>query len=144
MIVIMTMVGYSVDYDKIFTMKTWPINPRRLLIFSGIFILILMVVEFNARLEELNRLTKQRDIVRAESTRVMQTQVIILTQVAYAGSDQAVEDWARSDGHFIQEGDRPVVPLGIPGVPLIEESTQTPMPPPQAAWQAWWKLFFEE
>ncbi len=144
MIAIMTMVGNSVDYDKIFAVKTLSINPRRLLIFSGVFILILMVVEFNARLEELNRLTKQRDIVRAESTRVMQTQVILLTQVAYAGSDQAVEDWARSDGHFIQEGDRPVVPLGIPGVPLIQENTPTPMPPPLAPWQTWWKLFFEE
>jgi hypothetical protein len=133
-----------VDYDKIIPMKAWPINPRRLLIFSGIFILVLMVIEFNARLEEMNRLTEQRDVVRAESTRVMQTQIILLTEFAYAGSDQAVEDWARSDGHFIQEGDRPVVPLGIPGVPLINENTPTPMPPPQAAWQVWWKLFFEE
>jgi hypothetical protein len=137
-------VEVSGDYDKIIAMQKWPINLRRLLIFTGIFILILMVVEFNARLEELNRLTEERDIVRAEATRVMQTQIILLTDVAYAGADQAVEDWARSDGHFIQEGDRPVVPVGIPGVPLIEESTPTPTPPPLPAWQAWWKLFFEE
>ena len=39
-------------------MDRWPINPRRVAIFVGILVLILMVMDFNARLEDLNRLKK--------------------------------------------------------------------------------------
>ncbi len=123
-------------------MKRWLINPGRILIFAGIFVLILMVVEFNARLEELNRLTEQRQNVREQATRVMQTQIILLTQVAYAGSDQAVEDWARNDGHYQNPGEQPVVPLGIPGSTPIEMATPTPAPAALPSWQVWWNLFF--
>ena len=125
-------------------MKIWSINIRRILVFAGILILILMVAEFNARLEELNRLTEQRGVVQAQATRIMQTQIILLTKVAYSGSDQAVEEWARTDGHYMQEGDIPVVPLGLPGTIPIEGSTPTPPPPPLPAYQVWWNLFFGE
>ncbi len=125
-------------------MKSWPINLRRLLIFAGIVILILMVAEFNARLEELNKLTAQRQLVSAQATRVMQTQIFLFTQVAQATSDEAVEEWARSDGHYLKPGDQPVVPLGKPGSPPIEGSTPTAAPTPMPAYQVWWNLFFGE
>ena len=125
-------------------MDRWPINPRRLLVFVGIFVLVLMVMEFNTRLEELNKLNDQREIVRAQATQAMHTQMALHTQVAFAGSDQAVEGWARSDGHYFQPGDKPVVPLGQPGSEPILAGTPTPVPTPMLPWQVWWNLFFGE
>src|SRR5690242_14159083 len=96
-------------------MRDLPFNIRRAAVFAGIFILILVLIEFNSRLEELNRLSDQREEVRVAATQAMQTQVALQTQVAYAGSTAAVEQWARTEGHYVQEGDQPVVPVGQPG-----------------------------
>ncbi len=123
-------------------MDRWPISPRRVVIFAGILVLILMVVDFNARLEELNLLRKQAGIVSTQATQAIQTAFALQTQVAYAGSDQAVQDWARSEGHYIQPGDQPVVPVGKPGSTAIQLATPTPMPTPLPNWKIWLTLFF--
>lgn len=123
-------------------MKSIPINFRRVAIFAGVFVLILLVVEFNSRLEELNRLSDQRAIVQAEATQAIQTEVALQTQVAFAGSDQAAEAWARSEGHYSQDGEQSVVPMGQPGSEPLIESTPTPTPTPMPNWQVWMNLFF--
>jgi hypothetical protein len=118
------------------------INLRRILIFAGIFILILLVIEFNTRLEELNRLNDQRDEVRAQSTIAIQTQISLQTQVAYAGSTAAVEQWARTEGHYIQNGDQAVIPIGQPGSDPVLVETPVPVSTPMNNLQEWWVLFF--
>lgn len=120
------------------------INLRRIVTFAGIFILILLVIEFNTRLEELNRLNDQRDEVRADATQAMQTQIALQTQVAYAGSTAAVDEWARTEGHYIQEGDQPVIPIGQPGSDPVIATTLPPVPTPMQNWEEWWNLFFGE
>ncbi len=123
-------------------MDRWPINPRRVAVFAGILVLVLMVIDFNARLEELNLLKKHADVLSSQATLAVQTQVSLQTQVAYAGSDQAVEDWARGEGHLVQPGDQPVVPVGPPNTSPIQVVTPTPVPTPVPNWQVWWDLFF--
>ncbi len=123
-------------------MDRWPINPRRLAVFIGILILVLMVVDFNARLEELNLLRNHAAALSTQATQGVQTQIALETQVAYAASDQAVEDWARSEGHYVQPQDQPVVPVGQPGSAPVETPEPTPVPTPMANWQIWWNLFF--
>lgn len=121
-----------------------PINFKRVAGFAGIFILILFVIEFNSRLEELNRLNEQRDQIRAQATQVMQTQIALATQVAYAGSSAAVEEWARTDGHYMQEGDQPVIPVAVPGSDPVIASTPIPTATPMQNWEIWWTLFFNK
>lgn len=125
-------------------MFKFPINFKRVAGFAGIFILILFVIEFNSRLEELNRLNEQRDQVRALATQAMLTQIALQTQVAYAGSSEAVEEWARTDGHYMQEGDQPVIPVSIPGSDPVIENTPIPTATPMQNWEIWWTLFFEK
>lgn len=115
---------------------------RRIAIFGGVFVLILVMIEFNARLEELNRLDDQRDEIRATATQAMQTQLALQTQVAYANSTAAVEEWARTEGHYVQDGDQSVVPVGEPGSEPQVVSTPTSIPTPAEKWQVWWELFF--
>ena len=125
-------------------MPNIPINFRRMAVFVGIFILILLVIEFNSRLEELNRLNGQREEVRTVATQAMQTQIALQTQVAFAGSTAAVEEWARTEGHYVQEGDQPVIPIGQPGSEPVIVSTPLPIPTPMQNWEVWWKLFFDD
>lgn len=125
-------------------MMNLPINIRRLAGAIGILILVFIVLEFNRRLEELNMLNAQSELVQMQATQAVQTQLALQTQVAYAGSDAAVEEWARTDGHYIKDGDLPVVPLGQPGSPPIAASTPTPVPAQPANWEVWWNLFFGE
>ncbi len=120
------------------------INFRRIVTFLGIFILVLLVIEFNTRLEELIRLDEQRDEVRTIATQAMQTQIALHTQVAYAGSTAAVNEWARTEGHYLQEGEQPVIPIGQPGSEPVIVATPPPVPTPMQNWEVWWNLFFGE
>jgi hypothetical protein len=119
-----------------------PINVRRVLVMIGILALVFIVLEFNRRLEELNMLNRQNQFIQTQATQAIQTQFALQTQVAYAGSDAAVEEWARMDGHYIRDGDLPVVPVGQAGAPPLEASTPTPVPTRPANWEVWWHLFF--
>lgn len=121
-----------------------PINLRRVAAVIGILVLVFIVLEFNRRVEELNMLNAQSELVQRQATQAVQTQLALQTQVVYAGSDASVEEWARTDGHYIQDGDLPVVPLGEPGSAPIQASTPTPIPTQPANWEVWWKLFFGE
>jgi hypothetical protein len=111
---------------------------------AGVALLVLMVIDFNRRIETLNTLNEQAVAVRARATQSMQTMVALQTQVDYAGSTAAVEDWARSEGHFVQEGDQPVVPIGEPGSQPLQASEPTAAPTPMPNWMVWWNLFFGE
>ncbi len=106
-------------------------------------LLVFLVMDFNARLEELERLSKKATAVRSQATQVMQTQTALQTAIAVATSDQAVEGAARNRGE-IRPGAQPVVPLPEPGSPLFDLSTPTPAPTPMQNWQVWWELFFGE
>jgi hypothetical protein len=125
-------------------MRNFPISFRRIAVFAGIFVLFLLVVEFNTRLEELNRLNDQRDEIRAQATQAAQTLMALQTQAAYANSTAAVEEWARTEGHYIREGDQPVIPIGQPGSDPVVVATPTAIPTPLPNWEIWWKLFFDE
>ncbi len=115
---------------------------RHVSIAAGLIVLVVMVIDFNQRMSELDRLTTQLDAVRAEGTDVMQTQVALVTKVAYASSTQAVEDWAYQDGHWVREGEKPI------GLVPAAGASPTPFPPPGQAegslpnWRIWWELFF--
>ncbi len=123
-------------------MDRWPINPRRVTVFAAILVLMLMVIDFNARLEELDLLRRREAVVSTQATQAAQTQAALQTQVAYAGSDQAVQDWARAEGHYVQPGDQLVIPVGEPNTSPSPVQSPTPPPTPMPNWQVWWNLFF--
>jgi hypothetical protein len=114
---------------------------RNILIILGLFIAVVLLIDFNRRMEELGRLTAKLDSVHAEGTSIMQTQEALLTQVAYATSDNAVEQWAY-ENKWVRVGEHPVV--------LVPAGSVTPTPEPQVVtqteslpnWRIWWELFF--
>ncbi len=123
-------------------MKRWPVKSKHIGILVGLFILVVLVMDFNQRLEKLNRLSTQVATVRVEGTAVIQTKNAFLTEIAYATSDQAVEQYAYENG-MVRTGEIPVqlVPAGTPTPTSIPLPTQPP-PPRLENWQIWWELFF--
>ena len=114
---------------------------RNVLIVIGLVLAVVLLIDFNRRMEELNRLTEKLDAVHAEGTTVMQTQAALVTQVAYATSDAAVEQWAY-ENKWVRVGEHPVDILAAGNVtptPVPPPSTQTVNPP---NWRIWWELFF--
>ena len=125
-------------------MPQFSINIRRVLIAAGLIVLVLMVIDFNRRIENLNTLNKQAGIRRVQATQAVETELALRTQVAFAGSTEAVDAWAHEDGHYTQNGDVSVVPLGQPGSEPIISIEPTPQPTPLPNWQVWLNLFFGE
>jgi hypothetical protein len=114
---------------------------RNILVVLGLFLAVVLLIDFNRRMEELDSLTAKLDSVRAEGTSVMQTQEALVTQVAYATSDEAVEQWAyqnkwvRVGEHLVQ-----LEPAGsVTATPVPLPVTQTETVP---NWRIWWELFF--
>ena len=123
-------------------MNRFPINLRRIVVFAGILFLILVIMDFNNRLEDLNRLQKQDGVLQTQATQGMQTHTALQAQATYAASDQAVQDWARQEGRYAQLGDQSVIPVGKTDGAPVQQSEPTPSPTPMPNWQIWWNLFF--
>lgn len=114
---------------------------RNVLIVIGIFLAVILLVDFNRRMGELNRLTDQLKVVQSEATAVVQTQTALASQVAYATSDAAVAAWAYNN-KMVRPGEHPVgvVPGGdITPTPSSTAAQQDQNPP---NWRIWWELFF--
>lgn len=126
-------------------MKIGPVQIKieRIFLFGVLAIMLFLVMDFNTRLEDLNTKKEKLEEISSRSTALMQTQVALQTQVAYATSDKAAEAWAREQAGMVQPGDNPIVPLPAPGAtPIAENIAPQPTPTPFTRWDAWMQLLF--
>jgi hypothetical protein len=110
----------------------------------GFAVLVLLVIDFNSRMAELRRLTAEKDDVSARVTSLVNTQISLETQVAYATSDAAVYYWAYNFEHLGREGDVLVIPIQPEG--STPQPTPTPVITPNIIqnWQVWLSLFVDQ
>jgi len=109
----------------------------------GVVVLAYLVMDFNNRMAALRNLTAEKEVVAAELGSLEKTQAALVTQMAFATSEAAVEKWAYEEGHMVQPGDNPVIPVPAAG--------STPVPTPMPAsntttvsnWQMWLWLFVD-
>jgi hypothetical protein len=125
-------------------MKIGPleINPQRIAIFLGIAILLFLILDFNTRIEGLSRLQNELATVQARGTDVVITQYALETQVAYATSDAAAQEYARNQAHMAQPGDNVIVPVAIPGSTPLPPSTPAPAFANLTKWEVWIEYLF--
>ena len=118
-------------------------NARKKIIGIGaIVLLMLLMMNLNSRLGEYFRLSTQRDQISTQVQYDRLTQVALETQVAYATSDQAVEDWARGDAHMARPDDNVIVPLTPVGQVTEQVVQVTPTARVVENYEVWWALFF--
>lgn len=118
------------------------INLQRIGIFLGLAVLLIMIMDFNARMAELIRLQNEAGTVQARATNIAITQLALQTQAAYATSDNAVEEWAREQAGMAQPGDQVVIPLPVPGYTPPPEPTPTPVFENLTKLDIWIELLF--
>jgi cell division protein FtsB len=114
---------------------------RYLVLLAGLALLALLVIEFNSRMTELNRLTEDRQEIQTRFNEVAGTKAALETQVAYAASNQAVEDWAYEQGRMIRPGDVPVIPLESTVTAAVPTPRPTVVATELSNWESWVALF---
>ena len=127
-------------------MKIGPleINLRRLGVFISIGIVLILVMNFNTRLEDLSHLQNEAATVRAQATAVVITQQALETQVALATSPAAVDEYARNQAHMAQPNDNVFVIVPAPGATAQAAPTLTPADVNQTKWDIWMNILFEK
>jgi hypothetical protein len=112
------------------------------LVIIGFVAGLLVMLDFNRRQAEAQRLEADRDRVGTEVAQLEIERAALQTQVAYATTDAAVLDWAHEHGKLVQ-GDEVLV---VPVVPTVEVTPAPPVivvPPAPPMWVLWWNLFFD-
>ncbi len=122
--------------------RTW-LGWKYALIVIGLAVLTMLVMDFNNRMAAQQRLSDKREDVAVEATDLMYTQVYLETQIAYATSEAAVQDWAYEEGHMVREGENLVIPLEYPGFTPEVIVIPTTTPEPETNFQIWLSLFLE-
>ena len=125
-------------------MKAFLEARKRFVGFGLIIVLVLLMMNLNSRLSEYFHLTSERDKLATQVGYLSLTHVALDTQVAYATSDQAVEDWARNEAHMSKAGDKVIVQITPANQPVIQQAAATPTPRTVENWEVWWALFFGE
>jgi len=108
-----------------------------------LFILFIMVLGLNSRLSEYLRLSSQRDEMDERIIKLESTRIALETQIAYADSDKAVEEWARTYERKVLPGDHVIIPLPLGDITREVNYLATPNPKDLENWEIWWDLFFE-
>ena len=100
------------------------------------------MMDLNTRLSELFRLSAERDKIQTQVVELKHTRQVLITQVAYATSDVAVEEWARVEGHMSLPGDNVIIPLPPGDVTPLPVQMPTPTMVSLENWEVWQILFF--
>jgi hypothetical protein len=125
-------------------MKTWERSWKYILSALGMVVLVLMVMDFNSRMAELRRLTSEKEVIGKQATHLSQTNVFLETRIAYATSDQAVEQFAREEQHLQKPGDNPVVPMAPANSTPIPTIAPVVTPKVINNWDLWMGLFIDQ
>lgn len=115
---------------------------KKIIGIAAIVLLMFFMMNLNSRLTEYFRLSGERDVLRTKVSYDLSTVMAMETRVAYATSDQAVDDWARNDAHMARPGDKFVVPVTPAGQQSLPEIKATPTQRSVENWEVWWALFF--
>jgi cell division protein FtsB len=99
---------------------------KRWIFFGLIIILFFMVMGLNSSLSEYFRLTDERNQMKDRISNLKATQYALATEIAYAKSDKAVEEWARTYERFSQSGDQVIVPMSPQEITPEMNYLQTP------------------
>ena len=119
-----------------------PLTLLQVLVIIGLVAGLLIMLDFNRRQAEAQRLETDRAVAATEVAQLQAENAALQTQVAYATTDASVIAWAHEQGKLTQSNEVLVVPI----LPTAEPSPAPPPPqaPPQRpAWILWWDLFLD-
>ncbi len=107
-----------------------------------LIILSILVMDFNNRMAEFNRLTLEKEAVKKQLEERIETIFALETQIAYAQSEAAVHAWAYQN-HMVRNQDMPVVIYGEGEPTPTPQINPTPQPQTVHKINQWLLLFFD-
>jgi cell division protein FtsB len=117
---------------------------RKIVLVAAGVVLFFLVMDLNNRLNELNRLSVQKDRSSTQVTILQATLDHLETQIYYSTSVSAVEQWAYEEGHMARPGDQVIIPVAPPGATQPPVFAPTPSPQPINNWDIWMMLLFNK
>ena len=113
------------------------VDLKKVGLIAAAIILFFLVMGLNSRLNELSRLSAQRDEVATVVSELESTLSVLRTQVEFARSEGAVEEWAYSEGRMVRPGEILVIPLSPPGTTPQPILLPTQIVVPVQNWEIW-------
>jgi len=120
------------------------IKDKRVIVIALVVILVFLLMDFNQRMVLMSRLRRQEKGLIQVYADLESTRDNLKSEITYANSDEAVEEWAREEAGMIQEGDIPIVLL--PQSAPVAKITKQPavVVDKVEKWEIWQELFFGE
>jgi len=103
---------------------------------------ILLLGDLNRRMADARRLERDAAVLQTETTALETQQAELQADLAGAGSDAQVEEWARNQARMVRDGERLVIPLPAAGVVTPTPQSAPPRPELPGSLQVWWALLF--
>jgi len=117
-----------------------PFNFKKVGLAVAAIVLFFLVMDLNNRLSELSQLSAQQERASTVIAQLESTLSNLNTQVAYANSEGAVEEWAYVEGHMVRSGENLVIPIAPAGSTPEPVTIVTSTPEPVENWQIWLAL----
>jgi hypothetical protein len=115
---------------------------KYVLVVIALTLLAYLVIDFNGRTAEMNRLLAEQEIVQARLESRQQTKAALDAQIAYATSEAAVVKWAH-ENHMARPGEYPVVPIQSVKVTPTPRPKPTVVPTEVSNLERWLALFVD-
>ncbi len=113
-------------------------------------IALMLAVNFSSRVTADRELRRVRDAVQNEIEQLRREQAELIDRLNFVQSDAFIEQWARSQGRMVREGEVLLVlfPMMQADAQSAPEAVVFATPSPLAtetppAWHSWWALFFD-
>jgi cell division protein FtsB len=117
-----------------------PFDVKKVGLVIAAVILFFLVLDLNNRLNELSRLSEQENKSLTVVAELQTTLDFLETQVAFANSEGAVEQWAYNEGHMARSGEKLIIPLSPVGTTPQPVFESIPIPTQVPNWQIWLAL----
>ncbi len=115
---------------------------RTVFLVGFLVLVVVWMVVFVGRIADYKRLSQEYEDAQLTIIALEATTTALETQMARAGSDEAVIEWAYEQRKWIREGDQRVAVIPVDGTPVSNLIIKTPTPEPQNLFRIWWELFF--
>ncbi|MCA9912382.1 MAG: septum formation initiator family protein, partial [Anaerolineae bacterium] len=90
---------------------------------------LMLAIQFSSQISGERDLNRIRNTIEDEIALLRQEQTQLIDQLAYVESDAYVEDWARSEGRMVREGEVLVVAVAAENSANTVQSSQPVIPP---------------
>ncbi len=125
-------------------MNKFKIDIKKFSIYIALIVIFFLLMGLSARYNELTKLSEQHNLMQTEVVALRITNSHIETQIAYATSEVAVEEYAREKGYLVKPGEVLIVPLSPSQITPTPVILPTPKVENLPNWKIWFGLFFSD